>query len=120
MCLAISFWHPAASIVTNAPFRDSTFSSSGMAAISGAPGVDQMEAAAEGVAGGGPHRLAVDGDVPQPGGPAHRPHPPGDARPELLGVDPGEYPIEGVVTGDAVGQGEEAPQPALLGPAEPL
>src|SRR5262245_43106317 len=39
-------------------------------AVVGGPGADPVQPAAEGVAGGGPGRLAVHGDGPQAGGPA--------------------------------------------------
>jgi hypothetical protein len=85
-----------------------------------AQGVDQVEAPAEGVPGGRPHRLAVDGDVLQPGGLVHRRHPLGDARPELTWIEPGEQSVECVMARDAVGERKETTQPVLFGLAEPL
>src|SRR4051794_7443358 len=65
------------------------------------------------------HRLAVDRDLPRRAllGAEHRPHPAEERALERLGVDQREDAAERVVRGDAVRQGEEAPEPRLLASA---
>src|SRR6266542_2726337 len=84
------------------------------------PGADQVQATAGrglGTAAGG---LAVDGNGLEPAGRAQGRHPAAEAGSELAGVQGGEDAAEGVVGGDAVGQGQEAPEPVVLGMAEGL
>ncbi len=73
-----------------------------------------MHAAGEGVAAGAPQRLAVDGDVPEAGDRvAPLGQPAAEALGKHLGVERAEDAIDGVVTGNAVGQFQESFQPSL-------
>ena len=87
------------------------------------PGADQMHGAAARTAAA-PQGFAVEGDSraqrinlagqrsAQPRGPG------GEGLGELRGIQRGEDAPEGVVTGDAVGQFEQVPEPVALGLAE--
>jgi len=58
-----------------------------------------------------------DGDAPPVGGLLQRPDPAEEGVPEFVGVEAGEDPGDGVVRGDAVGQGQEGLEPVVLGTA---
>ena len=85
------------------------------------PGVDQVQRRlALGPVEGAPEGLAVDGDDLPLGRLVQRLDPAEEAPLELVGVEPREEAAEGVVRGDAVGQGQEGLQPVVLGLAEVL
>src|SRR5512135_488655 len=140
MSAAISFWHPMASIVTTAPFRSNSSSNSGMALISldlasvaTCPKVKRFSTA-QALTTCRAERptvrraalgLAVDGDRPQLGRissdggdslPLHqRRHPGVETLLEGQRIEQAEDTAEGIVRGDAAGQGEEGLEPVDLG-----
>ena len=84
-------------------------------AIGARPSRDHMDGGfAVGPIVGATHRLTVDGDDLGGEDLGCRLHPSNEARLELLGVESGEDPIEGVVGGNPVGQVEKALQPRFL------